>query len=359
MSGIKLDPDVKMENDINSTPSGSGYMDDDFYEDTGELQLPVKGGEEPMLLTRIPPWLWEKISTLEDLDDGNDDDIIQLGDIIAFPDATQNDGINKTKPMRLFFNDRWAGKSGLPTAYELQPQLKREEDLKNTYIFSEKDLPGYKPSGLGLGQNKGAQGSASASAISDPKARIQKRGKYRKAIPKQTALLGNPTHHFKATALNTREYMMFEAARNRQAILGNNSKTNIVEGHFNEMDTMDKNQTRFNSFIRTEKKKSNQHNKATRMAPNDLIDMLHTMFDQYKYWPMKVIKAYTKQPEAYLKEILADIAFLPKSGHFASHWTRNSMYEENRGASRNDGAPPDDMAGDDDDEDEDEMEDVV
>ncbi|KAF1959453.1 hypothetical protein CC80DRAFT_327459 [Byssothecium circinans] len=351
MNGIKPEPDVKMEDA--HTPSGSGYMDDDFYEDTGELQLPVKGAERDMWLTRVPDWLWAKISKLEDIDDGNNNDEIVLGEVLAFPEAMQHDGIDKTKPMRVFLSDNWTAKSKLPNAFELEPLSTRPEVVKNTYIFSEKDLPGYKPSGVG--QHKGASGNSFNTGTQDPRARIQKRGKFRKAIPKQTALLGNSTHQFLAKPLNTREYMLFDAARHRQAILGSNQRTNIIEHKVNEIDVMEKMQTKFNSFIRQDKKKASQQNKATRIATNELIDMLHGMFDRYKYWPMKSLKKETKQPEAYLKEVLVQIAELVRSGPFASNWTRSTAFADM--GSLNDGLPPDPTGAESGDE-EDEMEDV-
>ena len=36
MNGIKIDPDIKSDPD---SPPGSGYMDDDFYEDTKRIEV--------------------------------------------------------------------------------------------------------------------------------------------------------------------------------------------------------------------------------------------------------------------------------------------------------------------------------
>lgn len=354
MNGIKQEPDIKMEDAL--TPSGSGYMDDDFYEDTGELQLPTKGVEKDIWLTRIPDWLYDKISKWDELVEGNDDDQIQIGEVIAFPDQMEKSGINKTQPMRLFFDDRWRQKSDLPTAFELEPQRTKGEVLNNTYIFTEKDLPGYKPSNVG--QNKYGP-SGGFGAVQDPKARIQKRGRYKKAIPKQTALIGSATRQYLAKPLNTQDFISFEAARHRQAVQGANAKTNIIETNsFNEFNEMDKTQSKFNSFIRPLHKGKSQINKAARIPRNELVDQLHMLFDEYMYWPMKSLKQRTRQPEAYLKEVLGDIAHLVKSGPFASCWARQSVYNTNPNASMKEEVPPDTGAPDSGD-DEDEMEDVV
>jgi transcription initiation factor TFIIF subunit beta len=207
MNGIKPDPDVKME-------AGDLYMDDEFYEDTGELALPKSDvPQKDVWLTRIPDWLYDAVSKWDDVAEGNDSDQIQIGEVFAF--ATTS-GIDKSRPMRVFLNDRWRTKANLPTAFQLEPTKTSDQVLGNTYVFTEKDLPGYKSSGFGHGNRGGPQGGFGA--VQDPKSRVQKRSKYKKAIPKQTALLGHATRHYTANPLETKEYQDFSAARIKQAI---------------------------------------------------------------------------------------------------------------------------------------------
>ena len=108
MNGIK--PEVKEE-------PGVGFMDDDFYEDTGEMSINKDNPQQDVWLTRIPDWLYEAVSKWEDIADGNDNDQIQIGEVCAF--ATTS-GIDKDKPMRVFLNDRWRAKSNLPSAFQFQ-----------------------------------------------------------------------------------------------------------------------------------------------------------------------------------------------------------------------------------------------
>jgi transcription initiation factor TFIIF subunit beta len=49
--------------------------------------------------------------------------------------------------------------------------------------------------------------------------------------------------------------------------------------------------------------------------------MLYRLFKEYKYWRLGDLKAKTNQPETYLKETLAKIAYLVKSGPNANTWT--------------------------------------
>lgn len=184
MNGIKPDPDMKMEDAI--TPSGSGYMDDDFYEDTGELQLPSKGSDKDIWVTRIPKWLYDAVAKWEDIADGQDSDQIQIGEVLALPDHGRTGGISKTDPMRVFFNSKSLAEKQLPQAFEMKMTPATNDTLGNTYVFTEKDLPGYRPNGLGHIKSGGGGGYGSFGGgygVQDPKARVQKRSKYRKAIP--------------------------------------------------------------------------------------------------------------------------------------------------------------------------------
>lgn len=343
MNGIKPDPDVKMQaNDL--------YMDDEFYEDTGELALPNSDAPpKDVWLTRIPNWLYDAVSKWDDLSEGNDHDQIQIGEVLGFPTTS---GIDQSRPMRVFLSDRWRAKTHLPSAFQLDAVQTPDQVLRNTYVFTEKDLPGYRPSRYGQG-NRGGPGSFGA--VQDPKSRVQKRSKYKKAIPKQTALLGHATRIYTAIPLETKEYKDFSAAQMKQAIQGSHTKVNITTE--NDLTNSNVLQKRFDQFIKPTVKGKSQQNKAARVSKEELIDMLHAAFDEYQYWPMKALKARTKQPEQFLKETLAEIAQLVRSGSFASTWQRQQMFNVNRAVGQQQAAPegPD---GDDSDGEE-EMEDVV
>ncbi|KAF1975240.1 hypothetical protein BU23DRAFT_552647 [Bimuria novae-zelandiae CBS 107.79] len=354
------------------TPSfnGSGYMDDEFYEDTGELQMP-REGQNHVMISRIPDWLYEHISNWDELAQGNDNDKIELGEVLVLPpnnsydgkdDADKTTGSNvgqnkkltgpsKPPSMRFFLSQAWHAKTGLPTAYEINGQSVNPTLLNNTYVFTEKDLPGYKANGVG--QNKSG---SFGGAVQDPKARVTKpRSKYRRAIPKETALIGSVSDQFLVKPLNTKEYITFNSQRTKAAVLGKNSQTEIVDRHVDEVTTMNKLQDHFEGFIRSANKPRSQQNKYNRMPQNELIDMLHSMFDDYPYWSMKAIKTKVKQPEAYLKETLPKIAELVKSGNFASTWKRLAMFNR---SSKHEGMG-DDTVKIEEEDDEDDMEDVV
>lgn len=337
---------------VKAEPEANGmYMDDEFYEDTGELSMAGSSNSDNVWLTRIPDWLYSHISQWDELAEGNDNDQIQIGEVVGWATTT---GIDRNRPMRMFFNDAWRAKTKnqVPSAYELEPSKTAPQALGNTYIFTEKDLPGFKPTGyMGYG-NRGP-------VVQDPNARVQKRSKYKKAIPKHTALIGHTTRQYLANPLDTSVYREFNTKRIKQAIQGSNTSTIITK----ETDVTNYNtlQKRFESFIRPTTKTKAQQNKASRVSKEELRDMLHKAFDEYQYWPMKALKARTRQPESFLKEGLQELAQLVKSGSFASTWQRLPMYSEARNLSQQQQGAAEAPEGADvgDSDGEDEMEDVV
>lgn len=338
-----------------------GYMDDEFYEDTGELSLP-RDGEKHIMITRIPDWLYDHLTTWDKFipQEGDDNDQITLGEVLSLPsdnpydrNKARKDGkpAHDTPPaapsMRIFFNDAWNKATGLPTAYEIENQPVNPTLLKNTYVFTEKDLPGYK--------HHVPKPAPNPSTLADPKARIKK-SKYKKAIPKQTTLLGSATTQYLAKPLNTASFIAFNKQRTKEAIQGRNSTTNIMTETPDEVTVMNNLQNKFEGFVRPDKKRKSQLNKFARVPRNELIDMLHRAFDDHMYWPMKLLKARTQQPEAYLKEILPSLAYLIKSGSYASLWKRDDSYGR---VAAHDGVADFKVEDEDEDEEDEEMEDVV
>ena len=56
------------------------------------------------------------------------------------------------------------------------------------------------------------------------------------------------------------------------------------------------------------------------MPPNQLLDQLFALFHETLHWSIHPLCEKTQQPEAYLKEVLAEIAFLHKSGEYNCLW---------------------------------------
>jgi len=73
-------------------------------------------------------------------------------------------------------------------------------------------------------------------------------------------------------------------------------------------------------------KPKGQFERMARIARNDLIDMLFKLFSKQQYWSLKDLRAKVQQPEAYLKEVLAEIGHLERSGPNNGTWRLQESY---------------------------------
>lgn len=65
-----------------------------------------------------------------------------------------------------------------------------------------------------------------------------------------------------------------------------------------------------------------------RMPRNQLLDALFALFRDLPRWGIKVLREKTQQPEAYLKEVLSEIAFLHRSGEYNGLWEVKDTFKE-------------------------------
>jgi transcription initiation factor TFIIF subunit beta len=68
------------------------------------------------------------------------------------------------------------------------------------------------------------------------------------------------------------------------------------------------------------KPQKGQYERMARMPRNQLLDALFALFREREQWPIKLLREKTQQPEAYLKEVLSEIATLHRSGEFNGTW---------------------------------------
>ncbi|KAI6098348.1 transcription initiation factor IIF, beta subunit-domain-containing protein, partial [Pisolithus croceorrhizus] len=102
-----------------------------------------------------------------------------------------------------------------------------------------------------------------------------------------------------------------------------------------------------------------------RMPRNQLLDMLFQLFQEQPRWSIKPLRERTQQPEAYLKEVLNEIATLHRSGEYNGLWelseifAREGVKAENVPGASSETSIADAMMDDyDEDDDEDDMEEV-
>ncbi|KAI0360070.1 hypothetical protein OH77DRAFT_1419465 [Trametes cingulata] len=97
--------------------------------------------------------------------------------------------------------------------------------------------------------------------------------------------------------------------------------------------------TRSKPFLQAVKKYNDTRipmDRMTRVSRVQLLDMLFRLFEQRARWSFKLLREQTQQPEAFLKEILTEIAFLHRTGEHRGTWELNPSYS---GKAKNGGTP--------------------
>lgn len=65
-----------------------------------------------------------------------------------------------------------------------------------------------------------------------------------------------------------------------------------------------------------------------RMPRNQLLDALFALFRERAHWPIRLLRDRVQQPEVYLKEVMAEVAFLHRSGEHAGTWELKANFKE-------------------------------
>jgi len=240
----------------------------------------------------------------------------------------------------------------VPKEYELDIT---SEHVRNTFVFTEQDLPGFKS----RSRTKFDPESANMPArLTRPK--FEKTGDkqpydknkrfqpyFKKAIPKKTTMAGTVAHEVNCIAVKNAESDALLASKTIEAMkpkagtiyvgdASNLTNNFIMPGTVRAQGT-------FGGFIKNtpvNNKKSAQEAKTARIPQNELFDLIFACFRKYNYWSMKSLRAELRQPEAYLRETLEKVADMPKSGRFAMHWTLKPEFKNATNENANDGSAP-------------------
>jgi transcription initiation factor TFIIF subunit beta len=65
-----------------------------------------------------------------------------------------------------------------------------------------------------------------------------------------------------------------------------------------------------------------------RIPRNQLLDLIFQLFRDTPRWGIKPLRERTQQPEVYLKEVLSEVAFLNKTGEYASLWELKDTFKD-------------------------------
>lgn len=308
---IKQDPDVPMiKPDPDSKDASlTGIYDDDIYEDAGDLDF--SNAAQNVWLSRIPRSLWENWSHIDEEEE------IELGTIRIEGDPKD------IKRISLRLHDRPDNKD-IPKDYTLQRQvIAASNSAQNTYVFTEKDLPGSENRMVVFGEARSSLYEA-MKRDARKKDRKKKWEPYiRKTVPKQTAIVGRVSEEFNCLPVENEEFRRISETRALQALKPKRETVFIdkIPGKLlQQRHALPGTQSTFVQATAKPAKVRAQENKTTRMPQNELLDLIYQCFREYKYWPFKTLKARLQQPEAYLKQTLEMVAHLVKSGDFAMTW---------------------------------------
>ncbi|KAI4278699.1 MAG: hypothetical protein LQ337_000808 [Flavoplaca oasis] len=325
MNGI--DGNVKVE-PPSAAASPTPASDDDIYEDAGDLDF--SRAVQGLFLTRIPKYLWESWSTLDD------DEEIRIGTVRV------EGGLEDVKRMSLLLEPQTASQKIIPREYNLNLASRKSS---NTFIFSEKDLHGYAARSKISMPTKTAGGSypsrAPNSAFQHRQRQntpLQEAGKrwqpYRRTIPKQTALTGQVQTELNCFPVENAEYKRVMDARAKQAMLKPRRETKMVDrqptGPVHQITGLRQRNAFESGFTTTAKRTAGkgQHLKAARIPRNELKDLIFGCFRRYPYWAIRTMKTELQQPESYLKEVLEEVAVMARSGEYTNLWQLRPEYRE-------------------------------
>lgn len=76
------------------------------------------------------------------------------------------------------------------------------------------------------------------------------------------------------------------------------------------------------------------------MPQPELLDLLFGHFDRAPYWSVRALKEHTRQPDAYLRETLQEVATLVRSGPYAGMWTLKPEWKGSDNTKRKTEATP-------------------
>ncbi|KAL7423874.1 hypothetical protein Q5752_001459 [Cryptotrichosporon argae] len=239
---------------------------------------------------------------------------------------------------------------GIPDEYEVTMPAER---VRNTYVFTERErtwVGGRGESGLAKRKREKAEPTLLAALDHEGSVRPTKSAKYLKILEQRrldAEQSKRPIVHLDDT--NT--------SRGLQA--------QLASGFHNAAST-------FGSGLLAPRAIPFGERYA-RMDRSALLDRLFTLFADKPYWSITALRATVKQPDVYLRDVLADIAVMIKEGAYANMWELKDSWKatsaagaraakdepESKHAASDTGLEDDELVGknDDDGDDDDEFED--
>ncbi|KAK9466916.1 transcription initiation factor IIF, beta subunit [Lipomyces arxii] len=320
-SSVGYEDDVASLSPASDNEDGNGNENEndneDMYEDSGDLDMAAAGTK--VWLVRMPKFLRDRWLEMEDA--GSDD----LGTVRLRQD--------KPNDIRLILADTEATKD-LPKEYKLDIT---NQNVTNTYVFAEENLARFGKHGAvtGASENNASSGPTGSSSMRADNSNKRKRYQpySRVYIPKNTAIAGKVFHECSLTVSSAdKSYADFVAQRQLASSTAPRPQVTLlteIPGVTSALagPSMREGNSMFMRSQKREKERAQAEGKAARIPKNELLDLLFKLFEEYDYWGMKGLRERTRQPEAYLKEVLEPIAILNKKGPYTSKYCLKPEYK--------------------------------
>lgn len=258
-----------------------------------------------------------------------------------------------------------------------QPE-RRAKKHGQAFVFSEQDLPGYKPRKFNFDEvdDDGNPAQAGSRLFESYKRKqnekkrkaeqaldgTQDTGPRQRKIPKKTAMQGTVQKEFRIEPVKNEYYLKVESAQ-AASLLDRKEKTEAVLIDQKEVirmeaggiaETAAANKAADKQRTATQKQ-ARQDQTIARMEIVDLQQILFNAFSEFKKWKFGQLKARTRQPTDYLRQVLSEIAFRHQGGDTSGAWQLKPQYEAQLVASKYEGevatGVEEDYAGDEGDDD--------
>lgn len=325
MADAAIKPEIKVD-PAESSPQEMKDVDD--FVETHDLEFP--SGEGQAWLVKLPKFLWQHWA---DIYRNSADEVpIEIGKMRVKTSNDPNlDPLQQQIQIRL--TPGVPQHRGLPMNYNLHL---RTSGYSGAVVFTERDEP--KDSKRGQPYNGRPSGIQSKNdRYGNNNKSDAPRGPYRSTIVRNTALAPVIQHVADAQPVEDDSYYKFirkQMQASNKPKLATTFTGTIGKTHPGAANS---NLSAFNTFNLSSRPGATKNNKkqvkekAVRIPQDQLLDALDKCFRRYKYWSLKALRQELKQPEAYIKQTLEQIAVLVRSGDFAMNYMLRPEYAVEKG----------------------------
>jgi len=318
--------DTAMDDEKKPFDAENGGPDDDSAQPDPDEELIMQSNSGRVWIVKIPRHLMEQWSAI-------DEEGIHLATIRVYQKAISS---SSGRPPRIVLS--------LPPGPDGEPGDEFEMDMvndavENQYIVAERE----KEPGTG---SRARTTILTGRVKHECNLRPQLSDKYRQRLKQRTLAANQP----------------------RRTIKRIEDEHPGDRGSINRLTSGVTNTSGFSDLIKPKAKPAKgQFERMARMPRNQLLDLLFSLFREREHWSVKLLRERTQQPEAFLKEVLGEIAFMHRSGEHNGTWELMANFKGDGIKGENVPGPSfsgdavkaeDDMDDDDEDDDDDDMEEV-